>query len=198
MNTFQIGITADMIMEKYYFLKVEELQLCFRRAIFGEYGTTYDRLDPMTIGIWLEKFMIERDNASDVLRTEFVQNNNVYSIFQSEPGVENPLIKILGDVDRQIASRRKTPESKQNETKPRQNPEKLFFDWLIQKWDERLKKSGYLPPNVTVTIQCYGTMMDFEAFAKYKFEQRLIMMDWMRSGRHAHYDAINNQISRES
>lgn len=44
MNDVQVALTADLIIDRFYYLKLEEIKLCFRNAMAS--GKIYDRLVP--------------------------------------------------------------------------------------------------------------------------------------------------------
>ncbi len=58
MSDTQIALTADMIIESFWHLKLEEIKFCFRRAMRTE--KLYDRLDGNIILGWLEAYDAER------------------------------------------------------------------------------------------------------------------------------------------
>lgn len=59
MNAVQVAITVDLIIERYFYLKLEDIKLCFRRAMYSH--TAYDRLDGNVILSWIEKYDADRD-----------------------------------------------------------------------------------------------------------------------------------------
>lgn len=66
MNAFQISTTVDFIIEKFYYLKLEDLKLCFKKAMMGEYGKMYNHIDGQIILNWITKY--------DKAREEFIQS----------------------------------------------------------------------------------------------------------------------------
>jgi len=58
MNDSQIALTADLIIENYWYLKLEEIKYCFRRAMRRE--RLYDRLDGNIILSWIQAYDDER------------------------------------------------------------------------------------------------------------------------------------------
>ncbi|WP_230324301.1 hypothetical protein [Bacteroides nordii] len=59
MNATQVAMTVDLIIEKYFYLKLEDIKLCFRRAMYSH--TAYDRIDGNVILSWLERYDADRD-----------------------------------------------------------------------------------------------------------------------------------------
>ena len=60
MSQKQIGLTVDLILEDYYFLKPDDLRLCFRNAMKGYYGRVYNRIDGQVILSWLKQYSDDR------------------------------------------------------------------------------------------------------------------------------------------
>lgn len=60
MNDTQIAVTADLILERFWYFHLEEIKYCFRRAMM--YERVFDRLDGNMILNWLAEY--------DVVRTE--------------------------------------------------------------------------------------------------------------------------------
>ncbi len=58
MNDTQVALTADLIVENFWYLKLEEIKYCFRRAMRRE--RLYDRLDGNIILGWLQAYDDER------------------------------------------------------------------------------------------------------------------------------------------
>lgn len=65
MDEMQIATTADLILEDYFFLKLDDLKLCFRNAMKGYYGRIYNRMDGQTILLWLRQYTEERHAAAE-------------------------------------------------------------------------------------------------------------------------------------
>lgn len=78
MNDKQIARTADMIIERFWYFKVEELKFCFNRAMRTE--KIFDRIDGNIILQWLEDYDVERTNvAADISRerdAEWLQSSS--------------------------------------------------------------------------------------------------------------------------
>ena len=62
MNDKQIAFTADLIIEQYWYLKLEEIKYCFHRAMRQE--RLYDRLDGNIILSWLADYDAQRAEAA--------------------------------------------------------------------------------------------------------------------------------------
>lgn len=85
MSAVQVAQTADLVIEEFYYLKPDDLKLCFTRAKKGVYGRLYDRIDGQVILEWLRQYdqercvqaeMVSRSNAHnwDILEGERTSN----------------------------------------------------------------------------------------------------------------------------
>jgi hypothetical protein len=82
MTPQQLMLTAELIMEEYYYLRVEEFRLCFRMAMKGEYGPVYNRIDGQIFFEWIRKYFSKRDAVTDRMVKDQQSNNNIYEMFQ--------------------------------------------------------------------------------------------------------------------
>ena len=57
MNDIQMAQTADLILEEYYYLNIEDFKLCFNMAKSGKFGKVYDRIDGQVIMDWLSTYL---------------------------------------------------------------------------------------------------------------------------------------------
>ncbi|MDD4971921.1 MAG: hypothetical protein PHT07_21045 [Paludibacter sp.] len=91
MTDLQCQETAMLIIEEYPSLTIADINLIFKKAKLGKYGSMYDRLDGQMILSWFEKHFDERcaaaanlsmreaDRFKKYLRTEsFEQITNLY------------------------------------------------------------------------------------------------------------------------
>ena len=65
MNDTQVALTVDLILEEYPYMQADDITLCFRRAMKGEYGKLYNRIDGQIIMGWLREYNKERCAAAD-------------------------------------------------------------------------------------------------------------------------------------
>lgn len=74
MNDIQLAETVKLIMSEYYFLKLEDLKLCFdgmkKGKYLGEKGQLFDRLDGQIILLALKSYTEERIQVAEVLSNE--------------------------------------------------------------------------------------------------------------------------------
>jgi hypothetical protein len=93
MKPQQLALTAELILEDYYYLRVDELQVCFRLAMKGEYGTLYNRIDGQVFFEWIKKFMAKRQAVTERIKSDKQTNNNIYDIF-AHPQMEEALQQV--------------------------------------------------------------------------------------------------------
>ena len=161
MKPSQIKQTAELIMERYYYLKLEEFQLCFKNAMAGDYGTIYNRLDGSVIFEWLKKFDAERDRAVEIKRNEEHARNNMYEIFAS-PAMQ----KVLESVVNKMESQKQTPA-------PEPKRELPPFEREVQAEWNRLLENDH-----DWRLRHYaGEWMDFTTFRKLRFNEEIQSQD---------------------
>ena len=125
MNAQQLALTAELMLEDYYYLRVDELQVCFRMAMKGEFGPVYNRIDGQVFFEWIRKFMGKRQAISERINLEKQSNNNIYEMFQHPQVV---------DAIQQAADKLKIEEAPAQEAK-RSKPSR-FEQMLMDEYDE--------------------------------------------------------------
>jgi hypothetical protein len=78
----QLMLTAELIMEEYYYLRVDEFKVCFRMAMKGEFGPVYNRIDGQIFFEWIRKFFSKRDAVTTRMVKDQQSSNNIYEMFQ--------------------------------------------------------------------------------------------------------------------
>jgi hypothetical protein len=74
MNANQVINTAEMILDAYGYLKIDDFKLCFNQAKRGDYGQVY-RMDGNVILSWIRQYVNDRMNAAD--ETSYAQHVSV-------------------------------------------------------------------------------------------------------------------------
>jgi len=64
MSQVQIADLSDIIIEEYYYLKIDDFKLCFNNGKKGMYGDVY-RVDGGVLLSWIERYRKERIKAAD-------------------------------------------------------------------------------------------------------------------------------------
>ena len=124
MNPQQLMLTAELIMEEYYYLRVEEFRLCFRMAMKGEYGPVYNRIDGQIFFEWIRKYFSKRDAVTNRMVKDQQSSNNIYEMFQHPQVV---------DAIHQAADKLKIEQASVQEAKDRKPSE--FEQKLIDEYD---------------------------------------------------------------
>jgi hypothetical protein len=124
MNPQQLMLTAELIMEEYYYLRVEEFRLCFRMAMKGEYGPVYNRIDGQIFFEWIRKYFSKRDAVTNRMVKDQQSSNNIYEMFQHPQVV---------DAIHQAADKLKIEQAPAQEAKDRKPSE--FEQMLIDEYD---------------------------------------------------------------
>lgn len=157
MKASQIEQTTELIMERYYYLKLEEFQLCFKNAMAGDYGPLFNRLDGSVIFEWLKKFDVERDRAVEIKRNEESARSNMYEIFQS-PAMQ----KVLSDVVDKMEAKKEAPAP---EPKRNLSP---FEKRIQQEWN------GLTENQFDWRLRFYeGQYIDFTTYRKLRFAEEI-------------------------
>jgi hypothetical protein len=125
MNAQQLALTAELMLEDYYYLRVDELQVCFRMAMKGEFGPVYNRIDGQIFFEWIRKFMTKRQAISERINLEKQSTNNIYEMFQHPQVV---------DAIQQAADKLKIHEAPAGEVK-RENPPQIEIA-LMREYDD--------------------------------------------------------------
>lgn len=73
MNAAQVALVTDMILEKFWYLTVEEIKSCFREKMFS--AKIYDRLDGNIILGWLREYDLQRDQLMEQIN---IDQKNVF------------------------------------------------------------------------------------------------------------------------
>lgn len=138
MNPQQLMLTAELIMEEYYYLRVEEFRLCFRMAMKGEYGPVYNRIDGQIFFEWIRKYFSKRDAVTNRMVKDQQSSNNIYEMFQHPQVV---------DAIHQAADKLKIEEASVQEAKDRKPTEfeKMLMDQYdsLPQWDNDMRFRVY-------------------------------------------------------
>jgi hypothetical protein len=138
MNPQQLMLTAELIMEEYYYLRVDEFRICFRMAMKGEYGPVYNRIDGQIFFEWIRKYFSKRDAVTNRMVKNQQSSNNIYEMFQHPQVV---------DAIQQAADKLKIHEAPAQEAK-RTSPsrfEQMLMDEYdaLPIWDDNVRFSVY-------------------------------------------------------
>lgn len=97
MNEHQVGETVNLIFKRFFFLKPEDIKLCFDNAKSGNYGKLFDRFDGMIILDCLSDYVSKRiesfeqksDNEHFRSKNEQILPKEVVNVFtEIRTGIE--------------------------------------------------------------------------------------------------------------
>ncbi len=143
MNAQQLSLTAELILEDYYYLRIDELQICFRMAMKGEFGPLYNRIDGQVFFEWIKKYMTKRGAITERIQQEKQTNNNIYDIF-THPQLNEAMHQV---VDKMKIREEKPKEIQRPEQSPFEKQVELEYDllpeWSENKWFKVYKNKPY-------------------------------------------------------
>lgn len=132
MNAQQLALTAELILEDYYYLRVDELQVCFRMAMKGEFGPLYNRIDGQVFFEWIKKFMSKRQAISERINIDKQSNNNIYDIF-AHPQMTEAMNDVVTKMDAKMLQ---TPAQEPKREQPSQLEIALMREYdALPQWD---------------------------------------------------------------
>jgi hypothetical protein len=138
MQPMQLALTAELIMEDYYYVRVDEFQLCFRMAMKGEFGPLYNRIDGQVFFEWIKKYMNKRGQITERIQQEKQQGNNIYEVFQHPQ---------MHDAMQQVADKlsiKEAPKVEAQRTKPSQIEQMLMDEYdALPQWDNDMRFRVY-------------------------------------------------------
>lgn len=138
MNAQQLLLTAELIIEKYYYLRIEELRVCFRMAMKGEFGPVYNRIDGQVFFEWILKYMPIRGNVTTRMLQEQQSNNNIYEMFQHPQVME-----AMQQAADKLSMREQVTENV-NRPKPNELEQMLLDEYdALQRWDNDMRFRVY-------------------------------------------------------
>lgn len=159
MTPFQIDVAAEIICREYYYLKLEELRLCFINAISGKYGKIYNRIDAAVICEWLSMYVNKRATVSERLNAIDQQSNNIYDVFNNDT-MRDALKFALEKIDERIVEQ---PNAEEPDRKPTPFEQSVMDEWDAIPEDQR---NGWLR-------NYSGMWMDFDEYRKTRYNEEV-------------------------
>ena len=140
MNAQQLALTAELILEDYYYLRVDELQVCFRMAMKGEFGPLYNRIDGQVFFEWIKKFMSKRQAISERINIDKQSNNNIYELFNNLQMTE-AMQDVVTKIDAKMLQ---TPAQEPKRDNPSQLEIALMREYdALPQWDNDMRFRVY-------------------------------------------------------
>lgn len=85
MNDYQVASVVNSILEKYYYFRIEDVCLCFKRARENSaYGKFYGRIDGSVIMNWFATYDRERDEIIHSFNDVKIEHNTSENISREE------------------------------------------------------------------------------------------------------------------
>lgn len=142
MNDTQIAVTVDLILESFWYLRLEEIKFCFRRAMKRE--KLFDRLDGNIIIGWLRDYDAERteeamrlaDQEASQLQNEIKADSGAISMVEYISGLERraktdeDAAKMLADIKGLLAKSRALTTAEEKTQKDRAFKTWKIFEYL--------------------------------------------------------------------
>ena len=164
----QFAKLPQMIYDDANYLGLEDLKLCFLKAIKGHYGKSYDRLDAQIIFEWLNAYKAER---ADVKMNYQVQKHDEFKQLDqkvSDLGWSKERLTQLKELAKQMAIKdREERFSKRSKVEP--TNEQNFANKCLRQFDTLYIKFG-IKGGVKM-VKRYGKILDAHQFLNYKFSQ---------------------------
>lgn len=136
MSVAQVSLTADFILERYCCLTVADIQLVFKRAMAGDYGPFYGKLDGTMILSWLRAYFDQRCDAAEAISQQenrFHKSDHpvLTGIVPLVAGIYQPGPRKLGEREKQRAAR------------------EVYAAYLVEKNRREYLESSHQPKNTT-------------------------------------------------
>lgn len=129
----QVAQTADLILQDFKHLKIEDIKLCFNNAKKGYYGKVYDRIDGQIVFEWLNKYSNER---ADVAEQVSIKSHAQLKKGEFEPGEINPegqkkVVEVLKSVIENV-----NVENKKEPKKREMSENQKYFNDILREFDK--------------------------------------------------------------
>lgn len=160
MDAKQIAFLVQSILKDFYYLKLDELKLCFENIKKGKYGKVFDRLDTATIYDFINAFLDER------MECLFDKNhNNEQSDLSNFKDVNPKVLEVL-----RSAVDSTSIEPKQMKKRVLSEQEMLEQD-ILKEFDEIHKLKPYDGKEIMRTIEYNGVNLTQSEFLKVRLTE---------------------------
>lgn len=161
MEERQIEVVAEMIVEKYHWLTIWDIDQVFKKAMFGDYGQLYSAIDGTIIFEWFRKYEFERFEEMEKISIETHLARKAGKI-EFHPEVTAKIKEILGE------------KMELNQVKKKAHDPSLIEKraWEIFSWlDKRQQKT--LPKTNIPVILVGGRHYTNDQFTKHYFNKKI-------------------------
>lgn len=160
MTPAQVSQTADMILKKFYFLRLDEITLAFENGIAGEYGEV-KKMDGTVILKWLDDYDGTTRSKAVIEANKDLQSNNIYEANQVWNLTNEATGKSLGDAFNEVQEKAKKDRLTEMVANPPDRP-KTEVDGYMQEFDA-LYKTDWISGPVRM-VRYLGEIMDQTKF----------------------------------
>ena len=77
LNKAQIQSCIQIVNADYWMLSLEDIRLCFRNGLLGQYGTLFAKIDITDIANWLNTYKSDKQDLFEAMRMSEDANNQV-------------------------------------------------------------------------------------------------------------------------
>jgi hypothetical protein len=201
MTAGQMVDTAQMILNEYPELKIDDVALCFSKAKKGRYGKVYDRLDGPIVFEWLELFLADKHEQIEYFwkyqQIEIKKDNQLLlppvpsasgDVDPNAPASDDVALRYLKAIKKDVIQISKNNNRAKRILTPSPVKENLvyeFHQYLIQMFNElyeierdAVKLLGETkPPRGTRFITCCGKKLDVAEYIQKKHTQMARMVE---------------------
>ncbi len=156
MNSIQIEMCAQMILEKMWMYSLEDVQIALDNGSCGFYGPIFNKLDPSVVFEWLGKYEQERNRAIAEKRKREVEQHNIYEVFQN-PTMIDALRTVTAAMDQRKPAIVNEPIRKPSP----------FEAQIMAEWDAIPYEKG------TMLKHCFELLMDFTDYRKWRYSEEM-------------------------
>jgi len=152
---------ARLLMTEYYYFKIDDFGLCFKRGLLGKYGPLFDRLDVTIFGEWCAKYAEERvTEAVNARRKKHdeTKNANVYELMTS-----GPVKDALKMVSERLEANKVEPTPRERE---KANP---LFEQIDREWMELRDSQNQF--NAYPICEYKGEQVDWNLYFKIRVDE---------------------------
>lgn len=129
MNSAQIQMCAEQIVEQQWMYSLEDIQTMLSTGVCGQYGEIYNRMDIAVIFGWIAKYEQERQAVVRLKKKEEMDRNNIYDVFHNDT-----MRDVLKDVVDKIKLREQEVVKASDDVKT--DTRSPFEKMVMEEWDE--------------------------------------------------------------
>ncbi len=172
MNKRQLGTLLSIILNKYPNYKPEHFKLFFTRALAGDYGKSFDRVDGPEILNWFTKFDLELDEE---IMYERQTEAAIHKQNMKDPNYQKDIYKFVGltvnDLKKETVEKVETLDKVTPEPRKRTLEEQLIQDWMKRFHELWLKQPHEIQKVATKIIVRHTVQLDLNKYLSYRITE---------------------------